>query len=158
MKNEANWDLADSCLGHCEAVVEKLGDSQNLDIWRSHPYGGQAQHHPIREGDGSRGNFPTRPHSPNPVSQGMADTLPRVSQGPLNLEQPVAEGNREGGGGTAVISGPGAGGLIATSYANPGFFQDSMIFGPIPGNVAENLAFPDLWQMAYLEGYNYRNC
>jgi hypothetical protein len=35
MKNEANWDLTDNCLGHCEALVDKLGDSHNLDTWRN---------------------------------------------------------------------------------------------------------------------------
>lgn len=35
MKDELNWDLADICLSHCEAVAEKLSDSHNLDTWRN---------------------------------------------------------------------------------------------------------------------------
>jgi hypothetical protein len=42
-KNEVNWDLADICLGHCEAVVEKLSDSHCLETWRRIPHGGHAQ-------------------------------------------------------------------------------------------------------------------
>lgn len=37
MKNDVDWDLADICLGHCEAVIEKLSDCHYLDTWRRNP-------------------------------------------------------------------------------------------------------------------------
>lgn len=57
MKNEVNWDLADICLDHCEAVVEKLSDSHYLETWRKIPHSGQQQQF---EDDSSSRNMPAQ--------------------------------------------------------------------------------------------------
>ncbi|CRG86446.1 putative transcriptional regulatory protein C777,02 [Talaromyces islandicus] len=66
MKNEVSWDLADICLGHCEAVVEKLSDSHCLETWRRIPHGGQQQQ--VEEDSASR-NMPAQSSHEGPSEQ-----------------------------------------------------------------------------------------
>lgn len=64
MKNEVNWDLADICLGHCEAVVEKLSDSHCLETWRRIPHGAQQQFE-----EANRNNIPAQSNHDGPSEQ-----------------------------------------------------------------------------------------
>jgi hypothetical protein len=138
MKNDVNWDLADICLGHCEAVVDKLSDSDYLDTWRRNPHSNQQPF----EGD-FRGNLPAHLNDLNGQSTEAQDGstfTPHMSQ--RLSPEPGNEGSRE---------------EASVSYTNPGFFPDAMALGPRPGTMVENPVFPDLWQMLDLDGYSYRN-
>lgn len=134
-KNEVDWDLSDICLGHCEAVVEKLSDSHYLDTWRRNPHSGQQ---PFDEA--LRGNVSAHLNGQESDGQMESTFTPRMNQG-FNPE-PGNAGSSEG---------------ACASHTSPGFFQDSMAPGHISGIMTENPAFPDLWQMLDLEGYTYHN-
>jgi hypothetical protein len=135
MKNDVDWDLADICLGHCEAVVEKLSDSHYLDTWRRNPHSDQQSF----EG-AFRVNLSAHLNGQKSDEQMGSTFTPRMNQG-FNPE-PGNEGSSEG---------------ACASHTNPGYFQDSMALGPTPGTMVENPAFPDLWQMLDPDGYTYHN-
>lgn len=133
-KDESNWDLADTCLNHCEAVVENLSDRHNLATWRKNPSGNQNS----GRGGESGGNFF---RSRNNQGQTGAATFSHRSHDASNLD-PGIVGGREG---------------INPGGIDPIFFQEVMAFGSIPGSMADNSVFSDMVQMPYLEGYPYRN-
>ncbi|KAL2824883.1 fungal-specific transcription factor domain-containing protein [Aspergillus cavernicola] len=159
MKNDANWDLSDICLGQCEAVVDRLCDTHYLEMWRKNP-------HPHPHHSGGQHAPSERVH----IHQGIGNNtsaarFPAASANTLDSEvafQPTQAMTCE----SAVDSGIGA----ETTYAehghghehtNPpgqGFLQTFMAFGSMPGSsmMAEYPAFPDLWQMPFSDEYSYR--
>jgi hypothetical protein len=134
MKNDANWDLTDICLGQCEAVVDRLCDTDYLEMWRKHPHAGQHASDRINQennsGNASGPQFPANGSAVDHAGQpeGPFQQLPNQAMG-----DPAAD----------VIG-------------DPGFLQTFMTFGSIPGLMGETPAFPDLWQMSYLDEYGYR--
>ncbi|KAE8547654.1 hypothetical protein EYB25_009447 [Talaromyces marneffei] len=135
MKDEANWDLADTCLNHCEAVVENLSDRHNLATWRSNPPGNQNS-----SGGECGGKFFARRN--NQHSQGQAGAAFSHISHNSPIPDPGIAGGREG---------------VSTGVINPAFLQDVMTFGSMPGTMADNTVFSDMVQMPYMEGYPYRN-
>ncbi|KAJ0426726.1 fungal-specific transcription factor domain-containing protein [Aspergillus carlsbadensis] len=128
MKDELNWDLADICLGQCEAVVDRLCDTNNLDMWRKNPPGQQASE---RVQQGNQHNSSAAPF-PTP-----ADTVPSERHPDVQLQATMNYGH-------------------AADQINPDYHQTFMTFGSMPGVVSDYLAFPDLWQMPDVDGYDLR--
>ncbi|KUL86417.1 hypothetical protein ZTR_08159 [Talaromyces verruculosus] len=139
-KDETNWDLADTCLNHCEAVVENLGDRHNLATWRKNPPGNQKS----GRGGGESGGtfFPPSRKNHYPQGQQTGATFSNRSHESSNLDPEIVGGGRDG---------------INQGVIDPMFFQEVMAFGSIPGSMADNSVFSDMVQMPYLEGYPYRN-
>ncbi|KAL4802605.1 fungal-specific transcription factor domain-containing protein [Aspergillus unguis] len=143
MKNDVAWDLADICLGQCEAVVDRLFDGDNLELWRRNP-----NLHAQTHGNSQSGNQPE-------VHQGHNASRPHFS---MNSSTITSEGQHQiqlphSGNGLAVDTsseGPEAG------FADPNFLQTFMMFGSMPGMAAETPSFPDLWQMPSLDEYGFR--
>lgn len=133
-KDETNWDLADTCLNHCEVVVNNLIDRHNLATWRKNPHGNQ------NSGRGPGNNiFPQRN---NQHAQGQSGaTLSHGSHDSLSLD-PGVVGGHDG---------------MDPGVINPIFFQDVMAFSSIPGSIADTSVFSDMVQTSYLEDYTYRN-
>ncbi|KAL6234327.1 hypothetical protein BDW75DRAFT_241228 [Aspergillus navahoensis] len=141
MKNDVNWDLADICLGQCEAVVEKLCDTEYLEMWRKNPHpfsqGGQNLPDRIQPGHGINApSFRFTAHS-NALNPGGQDEIVIQQQAPPTNQ--------------AMAGDPGIDGI-----GDPSFLQTFMTFGSMPGLMAESPAFPDLWQMPYLDEYGFR--
>ncbi|KAL4733329.1 fungal-specific transcription factor domain-containing protein [Aspergillus similis] len=139
MKNEVNWDLADICLGQCEAVVEKLCDTEYLEMWRKNPHphshGGQHALDRAQPGHGINApsfHFAAHNHATNPEGQ---DEIV-IQQAPTY--QATADD------------------IGTDGIGDPSFLQTFMTFGSMPGLMAESPAFPDLWQMPYLDEYGSR--
>ncbi|KAL4867829.1 hypothetical protein BDV12DRAFT_110927 [Aspergillus spectabilis] len=130
MKNDVNWDLADICLGQCEAVVDRLCDINYLEIWRKNPHAGQHATGEAQEGN----NVSSAGHIPGHASTMDSEGHPEVVFQHTN--QPM--------GGDPALDGMG----------DSGFVQTFMTFGSIPGVMTEYPAFPDLWQMP--DDYSYR--
>ncbi|KAL4901047.1 hypothetical protein BDW74DRAFT_187905 [Aspergillus multicolor] len=137
MKNEVNWDLADICLGQCEAVVEKLCDTEYLEMWRKNPHP-HSQNAPERghQNDGHISGSETHLQAGNAV-------LGAESQSEVTFQQQSPN--------HTMANGPGNDGV-----GDPGFLQTFMTFGSMPGMMVESPAFPDLWQMPYLDEYGFR--
>lgn len=133
-KNNANWDLTDICLGQCEAVVDRLCDTDYLEMWRKHPHTGQHAVDRINQ----ENNNSNAPGPQFPVHGSAADHA-APPEGPFQQlpNQPM---------GDPAVDGIG----------DPGFLQTFMTFGSMPGLIGETPAFPDLWQMPYLDEYGYR--
>ncbi|RDW64314.1 fungal specific transcription factor domain-containing protein [Aspergillus mulundensis] len=136
MKNEVNWDLADICLGQCEAVVDKLCDTEYLEMWRKSP-------HPPSQNAPDRGH---QNHGHNGASLAHLPArnaiLDAENQNEITFQQQSS---------THM-----AGDSGNDCFADPGFLQTFMTFGSMPGMMAESPAFPDLWQMPYLDEYGFR--
>ncbi|KIA75865.1 Zn(II)2Cys6 transcription factor [Aspergillus ustus] len=137
-KDELNWDLADICLGQCEAVVDRLCDWNNLDTWRKNPPGQQQYSSERQQQQGSSSNssvpFPT-PADTVP-SESHADVPPPLVQGALNYGQADSE-----------------------HHMNPDYLQTFMTFGSMPGGggmISDYVTFPDLWQMPNVDDYDLR--
>lgn len=134
-KDEANWDLADTCLNHCEAIVKKLSDRHNLATWRRNPPGNQ------HSGTGKSGGniFPQRYNQHGQGQTGAA--FAQTSQESLNVESGIAGGQDE----------------ISPGFINPNFFQEVTAFGSLAGGMADTSIFSDMVQIPYVEDYPYRN-
>ncbi|KAL4993309.1 fungal-specific transcription factor domain-containing protein [Aspergillus recurvatus] len=141
MKNDVNWDLADICLGQCEAVVEKLCDTEYLEMWRKnpHPRSQGGQHPPDRIQPGHGINAPSSHFAAH------INALNPESQGEIAIQQQASSTNQ------AMAGDSGNDGM-----GDPSFLQTFMTFGSMPGLMAESPAFPDLWQMPYLDEYGFR--
>lgn len=137
-KDETNWDLADTCLNHCEAVVENLSDRHNLATWRKNPPGNQNS----SRGDSGGDFFPSSRNNPHAQGQQTGATFSNRSHDSSTLDPGIVGGGRDG---------------INQGVIDPIFFQEVMAFGSIPGSMADNSVFSDMVQMPYLEGYPYRN-
>ncbi|KAL4915463.1 fungal-specific transcription factor domain-containing protein [Aspergillus aurantiobrunneus] len=133
MKKDTNWDLADICLGQCEAVVDKLCDTNYLEMWRKNHHAGQPTAERIHQGN----NNAVGPHLPV-----HTNTIDSVGHSDIASPQPPNQNMDYDPAGDGI--------------GDPGFLQTFMTFGSIPGMMAETPAFPDLWQMPYLDEYGYR--
>ncbi|KAL4943982.1 hypothetical protein BDV06DRAFT_123172 [Aspergillus oleicola] len=141
MKNDAGWDLADICLGQCEAVVDKLCDVESLEMWRRNPHsaGHSESSASDRVNQGSSNNvhnassthFSNQPNAQAPESQleGSSAFQQLHNQSMMNPDH-----------------GP-------DGIGDPRFLQAFMTFGSMPGMMADSPAFPDLWGMPYLDDY-----
>jgi hypothetical protein len=127
MKGEMNWDLADICLGQCEAVVDRLCDTNNLDMWRKNPPG---QHASERAQQGNQ--HPSTAPFPTP-----ADTVPSDGHPDVQIQATMNYGN-------------------LTDQVNPDYLQTLMTFGSMPAMASDYPAFPDLWQMPDVDAYDLR--
>ncbi|KAL4961877.1 Zn(II)2Cys6 transcription factor [Aspergillus stella-maris] len=133
MKNDAGWDLADICLGQCEAVMDKLSDVESLEIWRRNPHSaGNSQNV-----SSDRMHHNASSHCPNP---------PNVRDSEGQLEGASAFQQLHNQSMMAPDHGP-------DGLSDPRFLQTFMTFGSMPGMMAESPAFPDLWGMPYLDDY-----
>ena len=133
-KDETNWDLADTCLNHCEIIVKNLSDRQNLATWRKNPPGNQ------KTGRGPRGSiFPQRTHQHTQVQTGT--TFSHRSHDSLHPNHGIV-GGQDG---------------INPGVINPIFFQEVTGLGSIPGSIADTSAFSDMLQIPYLEEHPYLN-
>ncbi|KAL3444556.1 fungal-specific transcription factor domain-containing protein [Aspergillus insuetus] len=127
MKDELNWDLADICLGQCEAVVDRLCDTNNLDMWRKNPPGPRVSER-VQQGNHNASAAPF----PTPADTVPSDGHPEVQpQATMNYDQ-------------------------SADQINPDYLQTFMTFGSMPGMVSDYPAFPDLWQMPDVDGYDLR--
>ncbi|KAL3493915.1 fungal-specific transcription factor domain-containing protein [Aspergillus germanicus] len=127
MKDELNWDLADICLGQCEAVVDRLCDTNNLDMWRKNPPG---QHASERGQHGNHNTFA----APFPTP---ADTVPSEGHADVQLQATMNYSD-------------------TADQINPDYLQTFMTFGSMPGMASDYPAFPDLWQMPDVDSYDLR--
>ena len=133
MKKDAGWDLADICLGQCEAVVDKLSDVESLEIWRRNPHSaGNCQNV-----SSDRGYHNASSHFSNPPflhdSEGQVEGASAFQQ--LHNQSMMTPDHGPDG------------------IGDPRFLQTFMTFGSMPGMMAESPAFPDLWGMPYLDDY-----
>ncbi|KAL5334965.1 fungal-specific transcription factor domain-containing protein [Aspergillus crustosus] len=130
MKNDMDWDLADICLGQCEAVVDRLCDISYLEIWRKNPHAGQHPAGEVQPGNNtfSASNLPTR-----------GDTMESENHPGVAFQHTNQ----------TMSADPALDGI-----GEPSFVQAFMTFGSIPGAMTDYPAFPDLWQMP--DDYNYR--
>lgn len=144
-KDEANWDLADICLGQCAAVVEKLCDGQYLDQWRKNPPAPRANQSTSGGSAASRVNVAV-PHGSTTVDLSNLDEQPDTTshqQRPTENIETTADGGRD----TAA-----AGAVFPASD----LFSDVTMFGSTPGDALESPIFPDLWQIPHMDEYIYR--
>ncbi|KAL2864060.1 Zn(II)2Cys6 transcription factor [Aspergillus lucknowensis] len=128
MKNDVDWDLGDICLGQCEAVVDRLYDTNNLDMWRKNPHPGQYQSERLQGNNDSAAPIPTPAYT---VPESHAEVSFRHTSHPMSGNSSDIE------------------------QANPDFLQTFMTFGSMPG-IPDYPAFPDLWQMPYPDDYDFR--
>ncbi|KAL3462237.1 fungal-specific transcription factor domain-containing protein [Aspergillus heterothallicus] len=126
MKDELNWDLADICLGQCEAVVDRLCDTDNLDLWRKNPPGHATERQQHHGNNTSSAPFPT-----------PGDTVPSEGQPDVPVQTAINYGD-------------------AGDHINPDDLQTFMTFGSMPGMMSDYPAFPDLWQMPNVDDYDLR--
>ncbi|KAL2812969.1 fungal-specific transcription factor domain-containing protein [Aspergillus granulosus] len=126
-KEESNWDLADICLGQCEAVVDRLCDTNNLDMWRKNPPG---QH----VGERLQPVYQNSSAAPIPTP---ADTVLSEGHSDVPLQAALNYGH-------------------ADEQINPDYLQTFMTFGSMPGMISDYSTFPDLWQMPNVDQYDFR--
>ncbi|KAL4783903.1 fungal-specific transcription factor domain-containing protein [Aspergillus varians] len=141
MKNDANWDLADICLGQCEAVVDRLCDTTYLEMWRKTPHTGQ-QHATDRISHGNNNTNNSNNNNTGAQFPANANALDSTTHPEVAFQHPPNQ---------TMGSDPAVDGM-----GDPGFLQAFMTFGSMPGLAAESPGFPDLWQMPYMDEYGYR--
>ncbi|KAL3481878.1 fungal-specific transcription factor domain-containing protein [Aspergillus californicus] len=157
MKNGAGWDLADICLGQCEAVVDRLCDVDYLEMWRRNPHSQSHAHagqhtRDIHQGNGNENGASSAPNQFPASALAHANTLDsQMAFQPTNQAMTCDSGVDSGIGGEADY-------VVEHEHTNPGFLQTFMTFGSMPGSsmMAEYPAFPDLWQMPFSDDYGYR--
>ncbi|KAL4923798.1 Zn(II)2Cys6 transcription factor [Aspergillus undulatus] len=137
MKHDAGWDLADICLGQCEAVVDKLCDLESLEMWRRNPHAGHGHHaasdrvHQVNNyHSASSTHFPTQTNAQD--SEGQSECSSASQQ--LHNQSMTHDHGTD-------------------AMGDPSFLQAFMTFGSMPGMMADSPAFPDLWGMPYLDDY-----
>lgn len=134
-KVEANWDLGDICLNQCEAVVKQMCDGGYLDfrkrISKTTATRGRA--------DASRRSGPTQPRAPPPeyVKDQQAD---RTATSDESAEIRVSS------------EGLGDGNELAEAGVYSGFDMVAALSNDTDMLLSSPL-FPDLWQMAHLDGF-----